>query len=158
GLPRRERLRPLAARAGGGDRGRGVRAARRARRRLAGARRHAAGRRPTRAGDGMSITVGRYTFAAWLRRGIGTRINEVELLGAGDGSVPERATVPIDVDVNGHPLHKDFKLLGPGDAIGLLPDAVVRTGPPHGNGNFEPNYLPFVELYDEDLPWRYTPA
>ena len=24
--------------------------------------------------------------------------------------------------------------------------------------DFEPNYLPFVEFYDEDFPWRYTPA
>ena len=24
--------------------------------------------------------------------------------------------------------------------------------------NFEPNYLPYIEFYDEDFPWRYTPA
>ena len=28
----------------------------------------------------------------------------------------------------------------------------------HWITNFEPNYLAFIEFYDEDFPWRYTPA
>ncbi len=30
--------------------------------------------------------------------------------------------------------------------------------PRHWITNFETNYLPFVEFYEEDFPWRYTPA
>ena len=35
---------------------------------------------------------------------------------------------------------------------------VVRTEPLNWITDFEPNYLPFVEFYDEDFAWRYTPA
>ncbi|MFD3458313.1 hypothetical protein ACFWVM_01245 [Nocardia fluminea] len=35
---------------------------------------------------------------------------------------------------------------------------VVRTEPRHWISNYEPNYLAFVEFYDEDFLWRYTPA
>jgi len=106
----------------------------------------------------MSLTVGRYTFGAWLRRGIGRSINEADRLGAAGGAVQERATVPVDVQVNTLPVHKDFQILGPGDVVGINPDAVVRTEPRDWVTDFEPNYLAFVEFYDEDFPWRYTPA
>jgi hypothetical protein len=106
----------------------------------------------------MSLTVGKYTFNAWLRRGIGVQVNEADTLGAGGGAVKERATVPVDVQVNAQPVHKDFALLAPGDVIGISPDAVVRTEPRDWVTEFEPNYLAFIEFYEEDLPWRYTPA
>ena len=35
---------------------------------------------------------------------------------------------------------------------------IVRTEPRHWIANVEPNYLAFIEFYDEDFPWRYTPA
>jgi hypothetical protein len=106
----------------------------------------------------MSITVGRYTFNSWLRRGAGTRIAEVDNLGTGVTPVKERPTIPIDVTLNTEAIHKDFSLVGPGDIIGINPSMVVRTEPLHLITNFEPNYLPFVEFYDEDFLWRYTPA
>src|SRR5262245_29734289 len=106
----------------------------------------------------MSITVGRYTFNSWLRRGVGTRIAEVDNLGAGVTAVKERPTIPIDVTLNTESIHKDFSLVGPGDIIGINPSVVVRTEPLQLITNFEPNYLPFVEFYDEDFVWRYTPA
>jgi hypothetical protein len=106
----------------------------------------------------MALTVGKYTFSAWLRRGIGVHINEADTLGAGGGSVKERASVPVDVLVNTQPVHKDFALMAPGDVIGINPDAVLRCEPRDWVTDFEPNYLPFVEFYEEDLPWRYTPA
>ena len=106
----------------------------------------------------MSITVGKYTFSAWLRKGIGRTINESDTLGANGGAVKERATVPVDVAVNGLPVHKDFALLGPGDVRGINPDAIVRREPENWVTDFEPNYLAFIEFYDEDLLWRQTPA
>src|SRR5689334_16627695 len=106
----------------------------------------------------MSLTVGKYTFSAWLRRGIGRSITEVDTLAASDGALKERATVPIDVAVNAKPVHKEFPLIGPGDIIGITESMVVRTEPMHWDTEFEPNYLAFIELYDEDFLWRYTPA
>jgi hypothetical protein len=106
----------------------------------------------------MSLTVGKYTFSAWLRRGIGRTITETDTLGAADGVAIERATVPIDVQVNTQAVHKEFALLGPGDVIGIAQSAVVRTEPPDWVTDFEPNYLAFIEFYDEDFLWRHTPA
>jgi hypothetical protein len=106
----------------------------------------------------MSITVAKYTFSSWLRKGIGAAINQTDNLGNGAPTVPERATVPIDVQINTQNVHKDFDLLGPGDIIGINPAMVVRTEPLHWITNFEPNYLSFIEFYDEDFIWRYTPA
>lgn len=104
------------------------------------------------------ISVGRYTFSSWLRRGVGNRIVQPDRLGAGGSGVPERATVPIDVSLNGTPISKSFALIGPGDIIGVNPQMVVRTEPRNWISNFEPNYLSFIEFYDEDFLWRYTPA
>ena len=49
-------------------------------------------------------------------------------------------------------------LYGPGDVIGIEARAIVRSEPRGSIMNFEPNYLPFVEFYDEDFLWRYTPS
>src|SRR5688572_14942571 len=106
----------------------------------------------------MAITVGKYTFSSWLRKGIGRSIVEPDTLGAANGTVKERAIVPVDVSVNTRPVHKEFTLMGPGDVIGLIPDNVVRTEPRNWVTDFEPNYFAFIEFYDEDLLWRYTPA
>ena len=34
----------------------------------------------------------------------------------------------------------------------------MRTEPRDWVTNFESNYLAAIDFYDEDLPWRYTPA
>ena len=99
----------------------------------------------------MSITVAKYTFSSWLRNGIGGNVNQTDNLADGSPSVKERATVPVDVQINGQNIHKDFSLLGPGDIIGINPQMVVRTEPLNWITNFEPNYLPFIEFYEEDF-------
>jgi len=106
----------------------------------------------------MAITVARYTFSSWLRKGIGNRITEADHLGGGVSATKERSNVPIDVTLNSEGVHKEFALIGPGDIIGINPHVVVRTEPLRWITNFEPNYLAFVEFYDEDFVWRYTPA
>src|SRR5262245_8989914 len=106
----------------------------------------------------MTATVARYTFSSWLRKGIGAKINEIDNLGAGSSPINERPTVPVEVQVNSNTIHKDFSLLGPGDVIGFNPAMIVRTEPRNLVTNFEPNYLPFIEFYDEDFAWRYAPA
>ncbi|WP_316814300.1 hypothetical protein [Pedobacter heparinus] len=106
----------------------------------------------------MSITVAKYTFGSWLRKGIGGRINQTDNLGDGSASNTERATVDVQLNLNDKAVPKRFELLGPGDVIGINPAMVVRTEPRNYVNNFEPNYLPFIEFYDEDFVWRYTPA
>jgi hypothetical protein len=110
----------------------------------------------------MSSPIGTYSFLPWLRRGIANTITAAD--GAAD--VALRATIPVDLRITAdqvaggtatQDLHRDVELYGPGD---IVPDAraIVRMEPRPWITDFEPNYLPFVEFYDEDLPWRYTPA
>lgn len=106
----------------------------------------------------MTTSVGRYTFLSWLRRGLGNRIEQADRLGAGGSGIAERATVPVDVTLNGAGISKSFALLGPGDIIGVNPLSIVRTEPRNWITDFEPNYLAFIEFYHEDFLWRYTPA
>ena len=109
----------------------------------------------------MAIEVARYQFQSWARKGISAQINELDTLGNPAAAVPpgERASVPIGVSINSTPqTPKQFALIGPGDIIGVQREMVVRTEPRNWITNFEPNYLAFIEFYDEDFPWRYTPA
>ena len=106
----------------------------------------------------MALKVANYTFSSWLRKGIANRITEPDNLGLAPSATKERSKVPIDVVLNTHNVHKEFALIGPGDIIGINHQLIVRTEPINWITNFEPNYLAFIEFYDEDFVWRYTPA
>jgi hypothetical protein len=112
----------------------------------------------------LSHPLGTYSFLPWLRLGIAGKVDAVD----GDATVALRATVPIGLRLAGEPaggaaalertIEREVQLVGPGDIVGLDPRVVFRTEPRHYITNFEPNFLAHVECYDEDLPWRYTPA
>jgi len=53
---------------------------------------------------------------------------------------------------------QNIALYGPGDIVGIDSRAIFRTDPHPWITNYESNYLAAVEFYDEDFPWRYTPA
>lgn len=106
----------------------------------------------------MSVEIARYQFHSWARRGISANITEPDDLGSGTSTLTERAEVPVSVKLNGNAIDKNFALVGPGDIIGINRDMIVRTEPLNWITDTEPNYLAFVEFYDEDFPWRYTPA
>jgi hypothetical protein len=106
----------------------------------------------------MSTPLATYSFLPWLRQGLSTRIA---------GASGARATLSIELELVGEktgggeqvaPAGRTVALYGPGDVIGIEGRAIVRTEPLPWITNFEPNYLPFVEFYDEDFPWRYTPS
>ena len=93
-----------------------------------------------------------YTFISYFREGLA---NELTSITAG---TKERVSLNIDLNVNNHVITQNAKLYGPADVIGLNPKAIIRVSPLADSNNFERNYLPFIEFYDEDLPWRYSPA
>ncbi len=107
----------------------------------------------------MSDPVGTYTFLPWLRKGIANRI--------GAQAVTARATVEVNLDIEGTnkgggattaSIARQVELYGPGDIVGIDAAQISRVEPDHWVTNFEPNYLAAIEFYDEDFPWRYTPA
>ncbi|MFF4816279.1 hypothetical protein ACFY2K_17000 [Kitasatospora sp. NPDC001309] len=106
------------------------------------------------------MTANGYSFLPWLRSGLSTRIT-------GDPGTSERATVPVKLLLTGEALdgtplsrtvERPVQLYGPGDVVGIDPRAVSRREPLPGTTNIEPNHLAHIEFYDEDFPWRYSPA
>ncbi|MFL5740211.1 MAG: hypothetical protein ACJ75B_08335 [Flavisolibacter sp.] len=53
---------------------------------------------------------------------------------------------------------KEFQLVGPPDIIGFSKDLVIKTEPAHWSTTSAPNLLAHIEFYEEDFPWRYSPA
>ena len=104
--------------------------------------------------------VATYTFLPWMRQGLANQIA---------GQSGQRATIPVELVLRGDrvdgggtatrpPIHRDIEIYGPGDVVGLDPRAIIKNEPNDWITNFEPNYLPYIDFYDEDLPWRYSPV
>lgn len=110
----------------------------------------------------MNEEIGTYSFLPLLRQGIANNIKTQDL----DGSVKVRAAVNVALTLKGEgiggteteSISKNVALYGPGDIIGIESKAIIKTEPLNWITNFEPNYLPYIDFYDEDFPWRYTPA
>src|SRR2546430_12679653 len=103
----------------------------------------------------MSTTTSAYSFLPWSRQGLGIYIRESDQ----DTTVQERGTIDVTLQVTAQQVgggtvtppvpSRPVQLYGPGDVIGVDRAAIVRTEPRHWITNFEANYLPFVEVYDE---------
>ncbi len=111
------------------------------------------------------MTANAYSFLPWLRTGLATRIT------APPGTTPpgngDRASIPVRLRITGdkagggvltRDVEQAVQVYGPGDVIGVDPRAVSRTEPRGWVTNAEPDFLAHVEFYDEDFPWRYSPA
>jgi len=110
-------------------------------------------------------TIATYSFLPWLRQGVANTIASAD----GDPSVKARASINVTLQLSGDPvtsgspelmapISQSVQLYGPGDIIGIDSRAIVRLEPRNWVTNFESNYLPAIDFYDEDFPWRYTPA
>jgi hypothetical protein len=104
-----------------------------------------------------------YSFLPWARQGLGIYIREEDL----DTTVKVRGSIDVSLLITGEQIAGGTKtetipntvqLYGPGDIVGIDSRIIVRTEPRHWITNFETNYLPHIEFYEEDFPWRYTPA
>lgn len=106
-----------------------------------------------------------YTFVPWFRRGLAADIAEPDNPAA---PATGRASVPVSVTAGwtgtdgqaGTPrrVTRSVDLIGPGDIASLKAGTVLRCHPPDGTPAAQPGELAYVEFYDEDLPWRYSPA
>lgn len=97
-----------------------------------------------------------YSFIPWMQQGIANSIVNAD----NDPNARLRASFNVSLRVNDSVSTGNIpvNLIGPGDVIGINPRAIVRAEPQNLITDFEPNFLPFVEFYEEDFPWRYTPA
>ena len=106
------------------------------------------------AGKGR-MSLAKYSFVPWVRRGIA---NQLETPAGAASRAALSVTIRVRSNTAGLDLApKSVLLIGPGDIIGINHQMVVRTEPRAGIANFESNYLAYVDFYDEDFAWRYTP-
>ncbi|MCB9037256.1 MAG: hypothetical protein H6557_11600 [Lewinellaceae bacterium] len=101
------------------------------------------------------MSIATYSFLPYLRQGIANSLKNtggsrgvytVNLKAEGDGGAIFSDLSPRDVE-----------LYGPGDIVGIDVRGVLKTDPLNWITNFEPNYVAYIDFYDEDFPWRYTP-
>lgn len=109
------------------------------------------------------MTTGKYTFIPWLKKGLALSNEVKDTLGVGTPTGISRgiitATLNYTADGAGTDLAaKTFDLYGPGDVVGVKDESIINKYPAPNALTAEPNYLPYIEFYDEDFPWRYTPA
>lgn len=108
----------------------------------------------------MSKILSSYSFLPWLRLGIANQVDAAD----NDSSVKLRAPIEVRLQIKADganaapPVSKRVDLYGPGDIVGIDKRAIIKTEPLDSISNFEPNYLAAIDFYEEDLPWRYTPA
>ncbi len=118
----------------------------------------------------MAFPVAEYSFVSWLRQGIAASIDQADDLGQNPNAGPlGRASVAVDVTLGYTPkgggapaalpqVSKDVQIVGPIDIAGIKPEAILRTEPYANAVNVTPGEFAYVEFYEEDFPWRYTPA
>jgi hypothetical protein len=112
-------------------------------------------------------TLPSYAFLPWSRQGVSAKIKEADTMGSNDGAAVERASLQAELDIVSRGLDnseqtttikKGVQIVGPGDVLNISAKAIVRTEPKPGITNYEDNGLPYIEFYEEDFLWRYTPA
>ena len=111
-------------------------------------------------------------FFPWVRKGLSKNIGEEEVFGNvrdNDKLARLRAVLSIHTkyqaftdknDKAGKERidDKDVRLFGPGDVTGIRASAVSLCHPNAGSADFPCDYFPYVEFWEPDFPWRYTPA
>lgn len=118
----------------------------------------------------MAFPVAEYSFVSWLRQGIAASIDQADDFGQNPNAGPlGRASVAVDVTLGYTPkgggapaalpqVSKNVQILGPIDIAGIRAEAILRTEPYANAVNVIPGELAYIEFYEEDFPWRYTPA
>lgn len=116
----------------------------------------------------MSETSAKYSFLSHVRRGLGNEITEIDFLGnpSNNNNTLDRPEVDLKVKIEAsggsddrtENVEKTVKIQGPGDVLGIQPNQILRVHPAKGVDNFECTDLVYIEFYEEDFPWRFTPA
>ncbi|NER10046.1 hypothetical protein SAMN06265375_101422 [Muriicola jejuensis] len=108
----------------------------------------------------MSLKLDTYSFLPWVREGIN---NELQIDPLQD-NLRARLQMPFKLKGSGidgdkqETINQQISTYGPGDIVGINKSIIIKTEPHDWITNFEPNYLPCIDFYDEDFPWRYSPT
>lgn len=98
----------------------------------------------------------------FLRKGMANYID------SGKISETNRAQFDVDLilDLTGadgnsntrETLNKSFVLAGPQDVKGISEAAICQVVPANESKGSSYSFMPYVEFYEEDLPWRFSPV
>ena len=100
-----------------------------------------------------------YTFLSWYRKGLVNYINTVDTPGTTGPQGMPSITFELELnDLQTATVQQDIDIIGPGHIAGLNDKAIIKTFPQNGVKNAEYTNLAYLEFYEEDFPWRYTPA
>ena len=110
-------------------------------------------------------------YFPWVRKGLGGYINEKETLegkaqGRPELTIRTNYTVQHNQQVEEEEedvstemfLEKTVKFIGPGDILNVNPSAIMKVHPNDGSEEFATRYIPYIEFWEPDFLWRYTPA
>ncbi len=107
----------------------------------------------------MSLKLDTYSFLPWVREGINNELSVDPL----QDNLRARLQIPFKLKGTGidgdkqETINQEISTYGPGDIVGINKSIIIKTDPHDWITNFEPNYLPCIDFYDEDFPWRYSP-
>ena len=99
----------------------------------------------------------------YLRKGLAKEISsqskglrasfdvKAKLVGTVAGSEKDAKEVSIATET------QQFQLVGPVDVRTVEPVAISEIVPKDKSEGYSNGYMPFIEFYEEDFPWRYTP-
>lgn len=90
-----------------------------------------------------------HAFYAYARAGLANKIE--------GATTNKRGVVKLNIRVNNADKEKSFQLLGRDDITGFSQEKILRRVPEDGANVFAPYNLAFVEFYEEDFPWRFSP-
>ncbi|SIN96314.1 hypothetical protein [Fibrobacter sp. UWB11] len=119
------------------------------------------------------------SFYSWVRKGLGSQITEVDDLGEETSKVKKRPEVQLTakletVDCSVENVGPDtpeekitksvryetktINLSGPGDVVSLNANSIARVFPAPNFSGFPVNDFPYIEFWEPDFAWRFTPA
>ena len=107
----------------------------------------------------------KYEYLPWMQRGLSVFIDEQDTLVVDKWKNTKRPEIHLKTifnDKNNKTQAEEvitIQLVGPGDVSTINHVvAVKQVVPKPDSKDFQTDYYPFIDFYEEDLPWRYTPA
>lgn len=115
-------------------------------------------------------------YFSWVRKGLSNYITEVDVLGHIKNEsllAKQRPVLFVTSEYELTPISpndeekrkeiivsdtKEIDFISAGDILKVHENAILKTTPTSNNIGFPIQYLPYVEFWEADFPWRYTPA
>ena len=111
-------------------------------------------------------------YFPWVRKGLKEGVTEEDQLGKienADSLNKLRSSIKISADYKitspagsaeslPVPLSKEIQIIGPGDIVKVSAKAILKTVPVRGHQRFRKDFYPYIEFWESDFPWRYSPV